>query len=401
MEITREALSLEPSGTNKPESPPLSNSHGARVLVVDDEVACRNVMKAMLTELGIQCKTASGATEALTVLQIEPMDAVIADLNMPGVSGLGLLAEVRHLHPHLVFLMATGVDDVRQGVEAMRKGADDYLIKPLQTDTIMASLDRAFHKKFLEREVENYRQNLEKMVSDRTARLQNALSQIEQTYADTVDALGAAIDLRDEQTAGHSRRVSLYSIKLLRAMNGSLQQLKNLAIGASLHDIGKLGTPDGILLKPGPLTIEERRIMQRHVQIGYDLVKRIPFLAEAAEIILMHHERCDGSGYPQGLKGADIPLGARIFAVADSVDAITSDRPYRLALSFEHARHEVERQAGTLFDPHVASVFLSFPNVTWQAIREQASTVQLSAVLADISIEHSGSSFEFVHDHAG
>src|SRR4029077_12740001 len=166
-------------------------------------------------------------------------------------------------------------------------------------------------------------------------------SHVEQTYTDTVDALGAAIDLRDEQTAGHSRRGALYSLKLLRAMNGSSQQMKSLAIGASLHDIGKLGTPDAILLKPGPLTIEERRVMQRHVQIGYDLVKRIPFLSEAAEIVLMHHERCDGSGYPRGLKAPEIPLSAKVFAVADTVDAMTSDRPYRSALPFENAREEI------------------------------------------------------------
>jgi response regulator RpfG family c-di-GMP phosphodiesterase len=401
MDITREFAAEAPCSGNTAETALLVNPHNIRLLVVDDEVAYRNVTKAMLTQLGIQCKTTSGATEALDVLQNEPIDAVIADLNMPGVSGLRLLAEVRRLYPHLVFMMATGVDDAQVGVEAMRNGADDYLIKPLQIDSIMASLERAFHKKYLEREVENYRRNLEKMVSDRTVQLQNALSQVEQAYADTVDALGAAIDLRDEQTAGHSRRVALYSIKLLRAMNGSLALLKSLAIGASLHDIGKLGTPDGILLKPGPLTTEERRIMQCHVQIGYDLVKRIPFLAEAAEIILMHHERCDGSGYPQGLRGADIPLGARVFAVADSVDAITSDRPYRAALSFDHARHEIERQAGTLFDPRVASVFLSFPNASWQAVRERASTIQLSAVLAGVSIEHPNSSFDLVHDDVG
>lgn len=401
MDITREFAAEAPCSGNTAETALLVNPHNIRLLVVDDEVAYRNVTKAMLTQLGIQCKTTSGATEALDVLQNEPIDAVIADLNMPGVSGLRLLAEVRRLYPHLVFMMATGVDDAQVGIEAMRNGADDYLIKPLQIDSIMASLERAFHKKYLEREVENYRRNLEKMVSDRTVQLQNALSQVEQAYADTVDALGAAIDLRDEQTAGHSRRVALYSIKLLRAMNGSLALLKSLAIGASLHDIGKLGTPDGILLKPGPLTTEERRIMQCHVQIGYDLVKRIPFLAEAAEIILMHHERCDGSGYPQGLRGADIPLGARVFAVADSVDAITSDRPYRAALSFDHARHEIERQAGTLFDPRVASVFLSFPNASWQAVRERASTIQLSAVLAGVSIEHPNGSFDLVHDDVG
>ena len=401
MDTTREAVAPESCSSNRVEKPLLVDSHTPRLLVVDDEVACRNVMKTMLGELGTSCKTAASAAEALTVLRNESMDAIIADLNMPGVSGLGLLAEVRKLYPQLVFLMATGVDDVRLGIEAMRNGADDYLVKPLQIDTIMASLERAFHKKYLEREVENYRQNLERMVNDRTLRLQDALSQVEQTYADTVDALGAAIDLRDEQTAGHSRRVCLYSIKLLKAMNGSLQQLKSLSIGAILHDIGKLGISDAILLKPGALTIDERRIMRCHVQIGYDLIKRIPFLADAAQIILMHHERWDGSGYPQGLKGRDVPLGARIFAVADSVDAITSDRPYRSALSSDHARHEIERQAGTQFDPDVVRVFLSYPNEIWQAIRGQASTIQVGAVLAGISIEHSSTSFEITRDPAG
>lgn len=400
MDTTREAVAPESCSSNRVEKPLLVDSHTPRLLVVDDEVACRNVMKTMLGELGTSCKTAASAAEALTVLRNESMDAIIADLNMPGVSGLGLLAEVRKLYPQLVFLMATGADDVRLGIEAMRNGADDYLIKPLQIDTIMASLERAFHKKYLEREVENYRQNLERMVNDRTLRLQDALSQVEQTYADTVDALGAAIDLRDEQTAGHSRRVCLYSIKLLKAMNGSLQQLKSLSIGAILHDIGKLGISDAILLKPGALTIDERRIMRCHVQIGYDLIKRIPFLADAAQIILMHHERWDGSGYPQGLKGRDVPLGARIFAVADSVDAITSDRPYRSALSSDHARHEIERQAGTQFDPDVVRVFLSYPNEIWQAIRGQASTIQVGAVLAGISIEHSSTSFEITRDPA-
>jgi response regulator RpfG family c-di-GMP phosphodiesterase len=399
--IPGEFVGRELRAESSAEKPHSAGSHSTRLLVVDDEPATRNVMNAMLAGLGIHCKTAASAREALAVLQNEPMDAVIADFDMPGVTGLELLAEVRRLHPHLVFVMATGFDDVRLGVEAMRNGADDYLIKPLQMEAITTSLERAFHKKYLEREVRNYRQNLEKMVGERTVLLEDALSHVEQTYADTVDALGAAIDLRDEQTAGHSRRVSLYSLKLLRAMNGSSQQMKSLAIGASLHDIGKLGTPDRILLKPGPLTIEERRVMQRHVQIGYDLVKRIPFLSEAAEIVLMHHERCDGSGYPQGLKGHEIPLSAKIFAVADSVDAITSDRPYRSAQSFEHARHEIERQTGRLFDPDVTRVFLNFPTEAWQSIHEQAATIQLGAVLADIAIERSVNPLETAQDWAG
>ena len=295
--------------------------------------------------------------------------------------------------------MATGMDDARLGVEAMRRGADDYLIKPLQTDVVMVSLDRAFREKNLEQEVEHYRLNLEEMVCERTVQLQSALIQVEQSYWDTLDALGAAIDLRDHETAGHSQRVALYSIEMLTRMHGAPQQIKNLAMGARLHDIGKLAIPDAILLKPGALTEKERTIIERHVRIGYDLVKRIPFLTKAAEIILTHHEYWDGSGYPRGLKGPDIPLNARIFAVADTFDAMTSDRPYRAALPLHDARNEIRRRAGTQFDSEVASLFLSIPNETWEAIREQTADVQVRATVAGISIANQGIIGELIGAH--
>jgi putative nucleotidyltransferase with HDIG domain len=214
----------------------------------------------------------------------------------------------------------------------MRCGADDYLVKPLRESAVLASLERALHKRQLEQQVEDYRQHLEEMVAERTGQLQAALQQIESSYEDTLQALGAAIDLRDNETAGHSQRVCHYSLEIARAIGWSEKQLGSLARGAYLHDIGKLGVPDGILLKPGPLTTEEWKLMQQHVQIGFDLLKGIPFLADAAEIVLTHHERCDGKGYPRGLKGEEILLGARIFAVADTLDAMTSDRPYRACL---------------------------------------------------------------------
>jgi putative nucleotidyltransferase with HDIG domain len=234
---------------------------------------------------------------------------------------------------------------------------------------ITASLGRALEKKRLEQEVENYRRHLEEMVAERTEQLKSALRHIERSYEDTLEALGAAIDLRDSQTAGHSQRVALYSTKVGKELRVKESELKTIAMGAWLHDIGKLATPDAILLKPGALTEEEWRIMRRHVEIGYDLVKRIPFLGEAAEIILSHHERWDGSGYPRGLKANHIPLGARIFAVADTVDAMTSDRPYRSALSFEETHEEIRRGAGGRYDPKVASVFLNVGIENWKAMR--------------------------------
>jgi len=297
---------------------------------------------------------------------------------MPGMSGMELLAKVKQICPHVIFLVVTGVDDIRVGIQAMRQGADDYLVKPLQVDEsiLLASLTRALHRKRLEQEVESYRHHLEELVAERTQQLREALSQIERTYDHTLEVLGAAIDLRDSPTAGHSRRVFLYSIEIAKRMGGLEQQMRNIAMGAWLHDIGKLAISDAILLKPGPLTDNEREIMERHAQIGYDLVKGIPFLAEAAEIIFAHHERCDGSGYPRGLKTRAIPVGARIFAVADTFDAMTSDRPYRRALPFKASREVIERGAGKLYDPQVASVFLNIPEETWEALRTETASIQ-------------------------
>ncbi len=360
---------------------PLADSVTLRVLIVDDEISVRKVMAAVLAQLGFPCETAASGEEALRVLETQRIDAVISDLQMPGMSGMELLAKVRQSYPQTVFLMVTGVDDIRVGVQAMRQGADDYLVKPLQVDAniVLASLTRALHVKRLEQEVENYRHHLEEIVAEQTQQLREALRQIERSYDHTLEALGAAIDLRDGPTAGHSRRVFLYSIEIAKGMGGLENQMRNIAMGAWLHDIGKLAISDAILLKPGPLTDEERENMQRHAQIGYDLVKGIPFLADAAEIIFAHHERCDGSGYPRCLKSEEIPVGARIFAVADTFDAMTSDRPYRRALPFETSREVIQRGAGKQYNSQVATVFLSIPNETWEVIRRETATIQAFA----------------------
>ena len=349
---------------------PLTRSGAFRVLVVDDELTTRKLLAAMLVEAGISCKTAACAEEGLGILETEAVDAVLSDLQMPGISGMAFLAEVRRRYRHLAFLMITGVDDIQVGIEAMKEGADDYLVKPLQIEIVLVSLERALERKRLELELENYRERLEEMVKERTVQLEMALVQVERSYEDTLRALGAAIDLRDNETAGHSHRVTLYSTKIAKELGATAQELKTVAMGAWLHDIGKLGIPDAILLKPGALNEQEWAIMRSHAQVGFDLVKRIPFLADAAEIILTHHERCDGSGYPRGLKVAEIPVGARIFAVADTLDAMTSDRPYRRALSFEEAHDEIRRGSGSRYDSRVVNGFLSIPIETWKALRQ-------------------------------
>jgi len=382
MTVTHHSVVAEKSGNANVPSNVLTPAPTGRVLIVDDDPALRKILSVMLTQADFRCRTAACGEEALRILESHPTDVVISDLRMPGISGMDLLIEVRERYPQLAFLMVTGEDETRVGVRAMQLGADDYLLKPFDVDVVLGSLHRALQKKKLEREVQEYRLHLEEMVSERTQQLQSALRQTERSYEDTLEALGAAIDLRDSPTAGHSRRVFLYSMELAKSIGGLEQEIRSIAMGAWLHDIGKLATPDRVLLKPGPLTESEWEIMRRHARIGYELVKSISFLAGAAEIVLTHHERFDGSGYPQGLRAEEIPFSARIFAVADTLDAMTSDRPYRAALPLQAARDVIERGSGTLFDPLVVTAFLRVPNETWSLIASETLAVQPSSVLA-------------------
>jgi response regulator RpfG family c-di-GMP phosphodiesterase len=389
MTVTHQTEAPEKAGQESPNT--LTASPVVRVLIVDDDPALRKILSVMLTQSAFVCRTAASGEEALCLLEKYPLDVVISDLRMPGISGMDLLIEVRQRYSHLAFLMVTGEDEIRVGVRAMQLGADDYLLKPFDADVVLGSLHRALHKKKLEREVMEYRLRLEEMVSERTQQLQSALRQTERSYEDTLEALGAAIDLRDSPTAGHSRRVFLYSMELAKSVGGLDDQLRTIGMGAWLHDIGKLAIPDRILLKPGPLLDHEWEVMRRHARIGYELVKSISFLAGAAEIVLKHHERFDGSGYPQGLRAEEIPFGARIFAVADTLDAMTSDRPYRAALPLQAARDVIERGSGVLFDPLVAAAFMRVPDETWAIIAKETVTVQPSSVLAAGTIQILGS----------
>lgn len=348
------------------------------ILIVDDDPAIAKLLHMALSTEGFDPKTASSGNEALDHLSRSPFDGVVSDLHMPGLSGMDLLAEVREKYPHVAFLMATGENDVRVGIEAMKHGAVDYISKPFQPAAVVASLSRALQIKRMERELEEYRHNLEQMVEDRTKQLEKARQRVEMTYDETLEALGGALDLRDSETSGHSYRVTRYSLELARGLGCSPDQLKQIARGAFLHDIGKIGVADSILLKQGKLSDEERAVMETHARIGYDLVCRIAFLAPAAEIILTHQERYDGLGYPQGLAGEEIPLGSRIFAVADTLDAMTSDRPYRRALPYSAAREEIIRESGRQFDPKVVEAFLAISEEVVGAIRREVEAMRLA-----------------------
>ncbi|MGH9469124.1 MAG: HD domain-containing phosphohydrolase, partial [Terriglobia bacterium] len=341
----------------------------ARALVVDDEQAICDLLIEKLRSEGYECRACRDAEQALGLLRRESFDVILSDLRMPGISGMELMKRVQEESPRSAFLLVTGEQDVRVGIEAMKLGASDYVVKPFRLEPVLHSVTQALAKKRLEIELENYRQRLEQMVEERTSELENALRQIESTYEETLQALGAAIDLRDTGTAGHSFRVTQYALEIGHSMGCSAGELKEISHGASLHDIGKIGIPDGILLKEAILSDEERAVMKTHVVIGYHLVSRIAFLHPAAQIVRTHHENFDGSGYPEQLRGEEIPLGARIFAVADALDAITSDRPYRKSRPFAAALEEIKNQAGRQFDPAVVKTFLDVPCETWKSIR--------------------------------
>jgi putative nucleotidyltransferase with HDIG domain len=237
---------------------------------------------------------------------------------------------------------------------------------------------RALENRRLKRENDAYRTNLEALVAERTLQWKTALSNLEKSYDITLEALGDALDAKDAETEGHSRRVTAYTIAIARKMGLSKEHISVIARGAFLHDIGKMAIPDAILRKPGKLTEEEMAILMEHCYLGYKIISRIPFLAEAAEIVYSHQERFDGLGYPRGLKGEEIPLGARIFALADTLDAMRSDRPYRKAQSIEAARKEIELWSGRQFDPDIVKVFLEMPDNIWEDLRADINAANAS-----------------------
>lgn len=345
-----------------------------RILVVDDEPYVRTVIAAMLEKEHYQPILASNGLEAMERLESDaPYDLILSDIMMTGLDGMTLLERASEIQPETPMVMVTAIHDVGVAISAIRKGAYDYLLKPFEKDQLLATVQRALEHRRLTQQNSMYQSNLEQLVMARTDLLRRAIADLERSYDITLEALGDALDLKDAETEGHSKRVTGYTVALARAMGLSAPEIRTIARGAFLHDIGKMAIPDAILLKPGKLAPEEQSIMRDHCARGYQILCKIPYLREASEIVYAHQEHYDGSGYPRRLKGEEIPLGARIFAVADTLDAITSDRPYRSASSFTAARAEIQRCSGTQFDPRVVEVYLSMPDRLWIDLRNEIS----------------------------
>ncbi|MGA2851814.1 MAG: HD domain-containing phosphohydrolase [Terracidiphilus sp.] len=343
----------------------------ARILVVDDEAHVRSMIGATLERQGYDVQMASCGREAFETLELNSFDLVLTDIVMQDGNGIVLLERVHAQQPHLPVVMVTAIHDISVAIDSMRRGAYDYLLKPFEREHLVSTVQRALEHRQAMQESHNYQQNLEQVVRARTEMLRQAMEDLEHSYDVTLEALGDALDLKDSETEGHSKRVTAYTIALARAIGISPAEIKVIARGAFLHDIGKMAIPDEILRKPGSLNSEEQEVMRDHCTRGYHMLRKIPFLSEAAEIVYSHQEHFDGGGYPNRIRGGQIPIGARIFAVADTLDAITSDRPYRKARSFDVARGEILRCSGTQFDPAVVEIFLKIPNELWLELRSE------------------------------
>jgi putative nucleotidyltransferase with HDIG domain len=356
-----------------------------RVVVVDDDDLILKALSRILESAGFEARCFLSPDEALGELAALDPVVVISDYMMPSMDGVVFLKRARGLCPGAVRILCTAAEDFRVALQAVNSGEVFRIVsKPWHQAELLATVGQAAEAARLRRENERLtaevqRQNgqlreinlrLEEMVRARTQAL--------------LEGLIAALDYRDAETQWHSRRVSLYARRLAAQLGIGEPDLTIVEHGALLHDIGKIGVRDGVLLKPGPLTSEEWFEMKRHPELGWALLQRVDYLRPASAIVLQHQEKWDGSGYPAGLREEEIVIGARIFHVVDTLDAITSDRPYRKSRPFAEAREEIARCAGTQFDPRVVEAFLSVPPEDWERIRLDVETVAvLSADLAE------------------
>ena len=340
----------------------------ACILIADDEEEIRNVLCELLAE-DYDCQLVASAEEALVCLRARRFDVVVSDIQMDGMSGLEMIPHVAKLAPDATVVMVSGAQTLESAIEALRAGAFDYVTKPFDLRHVEAAVARALEHTRLRESKRRYENYLEELVTERTAELDRTLESLEDSYRMTLKALAAALETRDRETHGHSERVVSFSLRLGRALNLRGDELRSLEFGALLHDIGKIGVPDAILHKPAQLCEEEWVNMRRHPLHGQQILRGISFLEGAARVVGQHHEKWDGTGYPRGLRGEEIDLNARIFAVADAFDAIISDRVYRAGRSYEEAAEEMDKWAGKQFDPQVVRAFHSVPREDWEELR--------------------------------
>lgn len=340
------------------EGPPASLSQPTVCVLVDDDPELRQAMAHVLEAMGISCIQASSGAEAIDILdQVGEIPLLISDVSMPGIDGLHLLREARRRYPDMAVVMLSGVREAETAVECLLAGALDFITKPALVGEIRSRIQRALEKRDLLLQNRFYQENLERLVDKQAQRLK-------ELFLEGVQTLVQALDAKDPYTRGHSRRVSHYALKIAERMGFSGQALEDVRLGAELHDIGKIGTREAVLRKPGPLTAEEFTHITEHTVLGERILAPLSRANPTVlSIVRSHHERIDGAGFPDGLQGSRIPWAARIVAVADAFDAMTTDRSYRTSLHPAAAIEELRTCAGTHFDRDVVEVFRAeFPD---------------------------------------
>jgi response regulator RpfG family c-di-GMP phosphodiesterase len=328
------------------------------ILVVDDDPRLREIVRRLLGHAGYDVSEAGSAEEAMDRLQARRFGLVLSDVHMPGRNGMALAAEIRSQFPATAVIMLTGDHDSSAVVASMRAGAIDYLMKPVTRDVLGRAVQRglAWHRK--ESASRRTRQSLDRMLARRERQIARAVADLDAASATSVEALLRVLNLHDPDGHGHATRVAALSVDLARCLDVGAAALGPIRQASLLHDIGKVAIGEAVLRKPSALDGGEFDMVRQHPERGYEVLRHVPFLAEAAAIVRAHHEHFDGCGYARGLAGDDIPLGARIVALADSYDALTHDRPYRRAAGLEAAMHEIRRCSGRQFDPAVVDAFV-------------------------------------------
>ncbi|MDZ7759873.1 MAG: response regulator [Desulfovermiculus sp.] len=322
-----------------------------KILIVDDESPILRLLERTVEKIGCQTVCALSAEEARTAIAAQSFDLLLCDLYLPGESGMELVRWVRAEYPHIGVIMVSGEDSPQVAEQALEMGVFGYIIKPFKANEIIINISSALRRQQLEAENRARQEDLGQLVNTRTTELQRAFHGI-------IQAISQILESRDPYTAGHQQRVSELALALSHELDCPPEQRTGLYYAGMIHDLGKIAIPSEILSKPTRLTHLEFGLIKGHSQAGYNMLKDITFPWPIAEIILQHHERIDGSGYPQGLQSEDILFEAKILAVADVVEAMTSHRPYRPGLGIEAALEEIEQGRGTLYDPDVVDACL-------------------------------------------
>jgi putative nucleotidyltransferase with HDIG domain len=325
-------------------------NHLERILIVDDEASIRKLLLRKLSRQGYHCEEAGSAVEALDKMRADSVELIMLDMKMPGKSGIDLLPELKANYPATAVIMATAVAETSLAIQCMKQGADDYINKPFNLDEVALSVDKTLEKRRLELQIKDYQEHLQQKVDEQTV-------EIRRLFLGAIEALVFALEAKDKYTAGHSRRVTEVALAIGRELSLPEDYMEDLRWGSLLHDVGKIAVDQFIQNKPGKLTPAEYEHIMIHAQVGAGIVRPV-VNDRVVEMVAHHHDRYNGTGLHQVVAGEDIPLGARILAVADAFDAMTSDRPYRPAMPVEEARQEIRRCVGTQFDPVVASAFL-------------------------------------------